>query len=79
MQTSLLDSAYIKNCIIELNNFIHVGKKLPKNKAVQNIKKKEENKVSGWQKETPLDVEINFMGRTINWFNIKMEQEKAFL
>lgn len=42
-------------------------------------KKKKENKVIRWQKETPLDVEINLTGRTINWFNIKMEQEKTFL
>lgn len=53
-------------------------KKRPRKKAIQN-KKKEENKVIWWQKETPLDVEINLMGRTINWFNIKMEQEKTFL
>lgn len=39
----------------------------------------EENKVSGWQKETPLDLDINLMGRTINSFNIKMEQQKNFL
>lgn len=42
-------------------------------------KKKKENKVIRWQKETPLDVEINLTGRTINWFNIKIEQEKIFL
>lgn len=42
-------------------------------------KKKKENKVIRWQKEIPLDVEINLTGRTINWFNIKIEQEKTFL
>lgn len=54
-------------------------KKKDQERKPPKTKKKEENKVIWWQKETPLDVEINLMGRTINWFNIKMEQEKTFL
>lgn len=29
--------------------------------------------------KTPLDAEINLMGRFFNWFNIKTKQEKHFL
>lgn len=78
MQVSLLDTAYTQTCTIEPNNFLDHQLKSHGKKIYQN-KPTEENKVSRWQKETPLDLDINLMGRTINSFNIKMEQQKTFL
>lgn len=47
-------------------------------KKIDQNKPTEENKVSRWQKETPLDLDINLMGRTINSVTLKWSSKKPF-